>query len=227
MNEWIVRVMPLPIRDAYPAVDPPRLEVARFRLRIVAPQDRPGLRPQGSRVEAMDVGPVRILALDTANPHGGVGGSLDSEQLAWLVRELGAARDRYVIVASHDGSRTLTSDTVPPGSPPRVLGGEIASLLLAHTTVVAWLSSTTHERSGRRHGDLAHGFWEIPGGAVGLGAPLAGGISVSRQVRHLHRVVVVRGALAGEAGPEWEVRDPLAESMVSEGDRTVPATGPR
>lgn len=227
MNEWIVRVMPLPIRDAYPVVDPQRLELARFRLRIVAPQDRPGLRPQGSRVEALNVGRVRILALDTANPHGGVGGSLDSEQLAWLVRELGAARDRYVMVATHDGSRTLTSDTVPPGSPPRVLGGEVASLLLAHRNVVAWLSSTTHERSGRRHGDAAHGFWEISGAAVGLGAPLAGGISVSTEVRHLRTVVVIRGALAGEAGPEWEVRDPLAEPMVSAGGRTAPAADPR
>ena len=98
VNEWIVRVMPLPMRDPFPAVDPLNIELARFRIRIIAPQDRPGLHAHGPRTAAWDVGAVRMLALDSANPFGGVGGSLDSDQCAWLVRELGAAarpvRDR-------------------------------------------------------------------------------------------------------------------------------------
>jgi len=227
VNEWIVRVMPLPMRDPFPVVDPLNTELARFRIRIVSPHDRPGLHAHGPRTASLDVGAVRILALDSANPFGGVGGSLDSEQCAWLVRELGSAGDRYVIVASHDGSRTLTSTAAPIGSAPRVLGDEVASILLAQRNVVAWLSGTTHERSGRRHGDAAHGFWEIPAAAVGLGAPLAGGISVSRQTRHLHTSIVMRGALSGESGPTWEVLDPQAPAAVSAAVRTVPEVAPR
>jgi hypothetical protein len=223
VNEWIARVMPLPMRDPFPAIDPLNVELARFRVRIIAPQDRPGLHAHGSRTAAWDVGAVRMLALDSANPFGGVGGSLDSDQCAWLVRELGAAGDRYVIVATHDGSRTLTSVAAPASSPPRVLGDEVVSILLAHRNVVAWLSGTTHERSGRRHGSAAHGFWEIPAAAAGLGAPLAGGISIARQVRHLHSTIVMRGALSGESGPAWEVLDPLIAVPVSAAARTAPA----
>jgi hypothetical protein len=225
VNEWIVRVMPLPMREA--AVDSLTTELARFRIRIIAPQDRPGLHTHGPRRASFDVGAVRILALDSANPFGGVGGSLDSDQCAWLVRELGAAHDRYVVVASHDGSRTMTSATAPAPTEPRVLGAELASILLAHRNVVAWLAGTVHERSGRRHGDAAHGFWEIPAAVVGFGAPLAGGISVSRQVRHLHSAIMMRGALSGEAGPTWEVLDPLVGQMVSAAGLRVPAVDPR
>ncbi len=108
-----------------------------------------------------------------------------------------------------------------------MLGSEVVSILLAHRSVVAWLSGTVHERSGRRHGDAAHGFWEIPAAAVGLGAPLAGGISVSRQVRHLHSSIVMRGALSGEAGPAWEVRDPRVDVTVSPARLQAPAVDSR
>lgn len=213
MSEWIVRILPLPVRDQFPPTDPLREELARFRMRIVAPHERPGLHRHGPRVSSFDVGRVRILALDTANPLGGVGGSLDSDQCLWLVRELERARDRYVVVASHDGSKTLINEATSPGTSPRVLGPEVTSILLAHPTVIAWVSGTLHERSGRRHGDAAHGFWELPGAAVGLGAPLAGGISITAEDRHLHRVVTMRGALGGESGPTWEVRDPCAREV--------------
>lgn len=225
MNEWIVRVMPLPIRDPYPDLDPQLVELARFRMRIVPPNERPGPRPLRQRQAIVDVGPVRILALDSANPHGGVGGSLDSDQCAWLVRELDRARDRYVVVASHDSSRTMTSADGPAGAAPKVLGAEVTSILLAHPSVLAWVSGTMHDRSGRRRGAGPFGFWEIPGAATGLGAPLAGGISIAAETRHLHRVVVMRGALAGEAGPAWEARDPLPE--VSAAVRRAPAVAPR
>ena len=227
MNEWIVRVMPLPMRDPFPVIDPLNIELARFRIRIIAPHDRPGLHAHGPRMGALDVGAVRILALDSANPFGGVGGSLDSDQCAWLVRELGSAGDRYVIVASHDGSRTLTSATGPASASPRVLGDEVVSILLAQRNVIAWLAGTIHERSGRRHGGAAHGFWEIPAAAGGLGAPLAGGISISRQARHLHSTIVMRGALSGEGGPTWEVLDPQPATDVSAAGRTAPASAPR
>ena len=206
INEWIARVLPLRPLDV--EMQPGRVELARFRIRIVAPHERPGRRPPHPGVGAVDIGAVRLLCLDSAHPHGGVGGSLDSEQCAWLVRALDAARDRYVVLATHDGSRTMTSDATPDGAPPRVLGPEVVSILLAHRNVIAWISSTLHERAGRRHGDLAHGFWELPGATGGMGAPLAGGLSVRIEERHLHRVVVMQGALPGSVAPAWELPEP-------------------
>jgi hypothetical protein len=220
MSEWIARVMALPVRDPHVEPRPHTVELARFRIRIIPPHERPGSRSLSRRHAVIDAGPVRILCLDSENPHGGVGGSFDSDQCAWLVRELDGARDRYVIVASHDGPGTLANAT-GAGGPSRVLGPEVASILLAHSTVVAWVSNTMHERSGRRHGSTAHGFWEVPGAAVGRGAPLAGGISLTAETRHLHRAIVMRGALGGESGPTWELTDPLP--VVSEAVRPVPA----
>jgi hypothetical protein len=47
---------------------------------------------------------VRILALDSANPHGGVGGSLDSDQCLWLVRELERARAPLEQLTTHQAT---------------------------------------------------------------------------------------------------------------------------
>jgi hypothetical protein len=185
--------------------DAKRSELARFRIRIVTPHERPAPRAHGPRTAAFDADHVRILALDSVNPHGGVGGSFDSDQCAWLIRELERSRGRWVVIASHDGSHTLTSDTHPSGTPPRILGPEMVSILLGHACVIGWVSNTLHLRSGRRHGDVAHGFWEIPGAASGYGAPLAGGLVVQQEERHLHRVITMRGALAGDSGPVWPV----------------------
>ena len=231
MNEWIARVMPLPLPDssghhgtASQGVPSVR-ELARFRIRILPPHARPGARHRGDGVMAVDLGPVRLLAVDSANPAGGVGGSLDSDQAAWLVRQLQAAADRYVVVASHDSSLTLTSDRTPPGTAPRILGAEVASILLAHRCVVAWVAGTMHHRAGRRHGDAGHGFWELPGASDGRDAPLAGGLSVG--VRRDRPAVVLRAALAHGPGSGWEGPDPHPERWATAGDPTVPASAPR
>ena len=49
---------------------------------------------------AVDVGPLRLLALDTCIP-GRSAGRLDGERLAWLERELDACRGRPIVVAMH------------------------------------------------------------------------------------------------------------------------------
>lgn len=226
VDEWIIRTLPLPVADL---AREERCELARVRLRIIQPTNRPGGRCAPSRYARVDVGDITILALDSANPFGGVGGSLDSDQCAWLVQKLGELRDRFVILAMHDCSRTLTSDAVPAGASPRVLGPEVTVLLLAHPSVIAWVSNTLHERMGIRHGDAAHGFWEIPGLATGRGSPLEGGLTVSVEARQHDRAVVIAGALTGDAGARWELRDPFgsAPSHVTSGGRRAPAAGPR
>ena len=77
-----------------------------------------------------DVGRLRIICLDTVNPHGGWQGSIGETQFAWLVDQLDEAADRYVVIASHHPSPTLTNDHRPDGAERRVLGAEILATLL-------------------------------------------------------------------------------------------------
>jgi metallophosphoesterase (TIGR03767 family) len=114
-----------------------------------------------SKYYAEDVGALRLIALDTVNPHGGWQGSLDGDQLAWLVEELGMAADRHVVIASHHPSPTLTNSYAPEGAAPRVLGPQVVDALLAAGNVVAWIAGHVHFHAAGRHGDDDHGFWEL------------------------------------------------------------------
>lgn len=49
---------------------------------------------------AVDLGPLRLLALDTVRPGSGAG-ELDGERLAWLEAELARAPDRPALIALH------------------------------------------------------------------------------------------------------------------------------
>ncbi|RFU46477.1 phosphodiesterase [Paraburkholderia sp. DHOC27] len=73
---------------------------ARSALRE-AFSDRPELREGGEFVQyAADIGPVRLLALDSMVP-GESGGTLCDTRLAWLEAQLAAAQDKPVIIALH------------------------------------------------------------------------------------------------------------------------------
>jgi metallophosphoesterase (TIGR03767 family) len=119
--------------------------------------------PPGARYWACDVGRLRVVALDTVNPHGGWQGSVDAEQLAWLEAELVRSRDRYVVVTSHHPSWTLVNGYAPPGAAPRHLADDVLGLLLAHRCVVAWLSGHVHRHTTQWHQapDRAGGLWEV------------------------------------------------------------------
>ncbi|MBU6245490.1 MAG: metallophosphoesterase [Actinomycetales bacterium] len=95
-----------------------------------------------------DLGALRVIALDTVNPHGGWQGSIDEAQLGWLVGELQAAADRYVVIASHHPSPSMTNAWAPGGADRRVLGPEVIEVLLDHPQVIAWMAGHIH----------AHGF---------------------------------------------------------------------
>ncbi len=110
---------------------------------------------------AYDLARVRVVCLDTVNPHGGWQGSLDAEQLDWLARTLEDSADRYVVVASHHPSPTLINDYTPPGASRRVLGEEVLELLLASRSVVAWVAGHVHLHAAQYRGDQRRGFWEI------------------------------------------------------------------
>lgn len=108
-----------------------------------------------------DVGALRIIALDTVNPHGGWQGSLGVAQFAWLREQLAASAGRYVVIASHHPSPTLVNDYAPGDAEPRVLGDEIVDLLLGSGNVIAWIAGHVHFHAAGRHGDDERGFWEV------------------------------------------------------------------
>jgi len=117
--------------------------------------------PDGPAYFAADLQALRIIVLDTVNPHGGWQGSIDAAQLDWLAAELEAARDRYVVVASHHPSPSMTNDWAPPGAPPRIMGSQVVDLLLEHPQVIAWLAGHIHAHGFIVHGRDGNGFVEL------------------------------------------------------------------
>ncbi|MCX6431859.1 MAG: metallophosphoesterase [Actinobacteria bacterium] len=95
------------------------------------------------------------------NPHGGWQGSLGQEQFDWLVRTLDESSDRYVVIASHHPSPTLTNGYAPEGAEERVLGDRVVAALLSRANVIAWIAGHVHFHAAGRHGDDERGFWEI------------------------------------------------------------------
>jgi hypothetical protein len=124
-------------------------------------------------------GEARLIALDTVNPYGGRGGSIDSWQCAWLVRALAASSTERVVITTRHRSRDLLNTRAPEGASARVLGPELASILLAHDCVAGWVGGYRHRPQVQRHGDVVNGFWEATPSALGLlrrvlrGAPSA------------------------------------------------------
>jgi metallophosphoesterase (TIGR03767 family) len=112
---------------------------------------------------AYDVGDrVRVIVLDTVNPHGGWQGSLDPAQLTWLQFQLTAAADRLVVLFSHHPLETMVNDRAPAGHR-RVLGDELRALLGRHPCVVLWVNGHTHRHAVtpvcRPDGEI--GCWQV------------------------------------------------------------------
>lgn len=112
---------------------------------------------------------VRLICLDTRNPLGGRGGSIDSDQCAWLVRELAREPDRGVIVSTRHRSSELRNARTVAGSSPRVLAEELVPLLLAHPNVLGWIGGHRHRPAGMRHGVRDLGLWEVTPSLLGFG----------------------------------------------------------
>ncbi|MCD0452877.1 TIGR03767 family metallophosphoesterase [Actinocorallia sp. API 0066] len=133
-------------------------------------------RRNGTAYYGFDAGVVRGLVLDTVNPYGYSEGSLDLVQFAWLKSELlkGSSRylddkgnvvtqkatDRLFVLFSHHTIDTLTN----PIGLIRVLGPEVAKLLLRFPNVVLWVNGHTHVNEvtpHRREKGVKGGFWEV------------------------------------------------------------------
>lgn len=107
-----------------------------------------------------DVGKLRLICLDTVNPHGGWQGSLGEQQFAWLRSELEASTGRFVVITSHHPSPTMTNGYSPDGEK-RFLGGEVVALLAEYPQVLIWVAGHVHFNAAIEHETPAGGFWEI------------------------------------------------------------------
>lgn len=134
----------------------------------------------GNAYYAFNRGVVRGLVLDTVNPFGGSDGSIDDAQLAWLTQELqdgsrrhldtdgqwvrGGRHDRLFAIFSHHTVETMTNATAPAGIA-RILGPQVAELLLRFPNVVLWVNGHTHRNTVVPYARAAAlpggGFWEV------------------------------------------------------------------
>lgn len=125
------------------------------------------------------------VSLDTTNHAGGTngsGGSIGSRQLAWLEQRLAAHHDRFlspdgsvvraggddrlVVVFSHHTTGTMDAVDPDPAHPGerRILGPELAAVLVRYPNVVAWVNGHTHTNGVAFHrhpNGHASGFWEV------------------------------------------------------------------
>lgn len=186
------------------AADPQRRSVSRAEY-MQAHLAAPGL-PRGHGFTPANVGSgrayfvydgipgVRVISLDSTNPHGHVDGRIDDEQFQWLRERLvevhsqyvdesgrmvddgGGGQDRLVVVCSHHGTSTMTNAY---GEGNAHLADDVVALLHRFANVVLWLNGHTHinritahplphePRTGPPRAEGAGGgLWEISTSAI-------------------------------------------------------------
>jgi len=172
----------------------------------------------GPAYYATDLGALRLVCLDTVNPHGGWQGSIDEEQLDWLTQELVEAADRYTVVLSHHPSITIINDYRPAGAPDRVLGDRIVETLSQHRNVIAWLAGHVHFHAAHMHGDSSHEFVEITTSSL-IDWPQQGRILEFVKVHDRDRpeVAIISSVVDHRAPAQWpsDLEDHVSLASVS------------
>jgi metallophosphoesterase (TIGR03767 family) len=156
--------------------------------------DKPGPAGHGFTAESLAAGtayyvivqgPVAIIVLDTVNPAGFAGGSIDQAQFTWLEQQLiaqsssyydaqgqqvGTANpDRLIVIASHHPGGSLNNPFPGPNAQERrYQGPELEALLHRFPNVVLHVSGHTlqHRINPRPfRGDPARAYWEVTTGS--------------------------------------------------------------
>lgn len=104
---------------------------------------------------------VRLISLDTVNPHGGWQGSVDVEQLEWLENELRSDRIVPTVILSHHPVQDLINLYHPSQFSPRVGSEVLVTTLTEFNNVFLWLAGHTHRNRITHHGGSRRGFWQI------------------------------------------------------------------
>ncbi len=150
-----------------------------------------------------ELGALRLIYLDSVNPHGGWQGSLDAEQFEWLQDRLSESTDTYTVIASHHPSPTMVNDYAPDGAMRRVLGDEVIGELLEHDQVIAWIAGHVHFHAALAHhrpdSDSPH-LWEITTSAL-IDWPQQG--RVVEFLRSGDRVGIASTVIDHEAPLDW------------------------
>jgi 3',5'-cyclic AMP phosphodiesterase CpdA len=131
----------------------------------------------GGRLDyTLDVGPrVRLIVLDLARRGGGSGGLVSADQPARLARALDAARDRWVIVVTHQPLQSSVG------------GDRLLELLDSSPRVVAVLSGHTHRNRVTPRPSGAGGYWLISTASL---------IDYPQQARALRLLATASGGVA-------------------------------
>jgi 3',5'-cyclic AMP phosphodiesterase CpdA len=183
----------------------PRVEVTPDPERdFVSPQEFARLTGSEATYFTRDVGRLRVIALDTVNPHGGWQGSLGLTQYEWLVDQLEQSRDRYVVITSHHPSPTLFNDWAPAGAEPRVLGDDVLGLVTSMPNVVAWLAGHVHFHAALRHESEGHAFVEITTGSL-IDWPQQG--RILEFVKEGDEIAIVSTVVDHHAPSSWSADD--------------------
>jgi metallophosphoesterase (TIGR03767 family) len=158
-----------PVEFSLDPASPTREIPADERRRIVEPGEHADVLGMPGTYGVREIGALRLIYLDTVNPHGGWQGSLDSDQFRWLKEQLRESPDTYTVIASHHPSPTMINDYAPDGAPRRVLGSEVVAELLEHDQVIAWIAGHVHFHAAIAHhrpdNEPPH-LWEITTSAL-------------------------------------------------------------
>ncbi|CAB3792339.1 phosphodiesterase [Paraburkholderia fynbosensis] len=140
---------------------------ARIALRAAFPE-RAELRSGGEFVQyAVDVGPLRLIALDSMVP-GQSAGTLCDARLAWLAAQLDAAGNKPTVVALHHppfacGISHMDSLRLDPAA-----ADKLAALIARHPNVERVICGHVHRPMFVRFGGTIASAVPAPGHQVGL-----------------------------------------------------------
>ncbi|MBB5443545.1 MULTISPECIES: phosphodiesterase [unclassified Paraburkholderia] len=139
----------------------------RNALRAAFPE-REELRSGGEFVQyALDVGPLRVIALDSLVP-GSSAGMLCDTRLAWLERQLDAARGKPVVVALHHPPFACGIGHMDEIRLDRAASHKLAALIAQHPNVERVLCGHVHRSMFVRFGGTIASAIPAPAHQVAL-----------------------------------------------------------
>ena len=107
-----------------------------------------------------EVGHIKLIVIDSVNPHGGWQGSIDQQQFEWIESEIKNS-EKPVVLASHHPSSKLFNDYSP--NERRICQSEFEDMLLKYPKVLLWLAGHEHRHHvnwiGPEKGRV--GLWQI------------------------------------------------------------------